>query len=99
MKLRDAWRIAKIAATETSLKGNIQMSGGYASISAQQDAARFVRKAKRGLTVNWFCSYVRWYVNVFLVWLVYAGLIQLDIYDSLCLRGNYGPTHVLAILA
>jgi predicted permease len=52
MKLRDAWRIAKIAATETSLKGNIQMSGGYASISAQQDAARFVRKAKRGLTVN-----------------------------------------------
>jgi predicted permease len=52
MKLRDAWRIAKIAATETSLKGNIQMSGGYASISAQQDPAKFVSKARRSLTIN-----------------------------------------------
>ena len=52
MKLREAWRIAKIAATETSVKGNIQMSGGYASISAQQDPAKFVKKARRSLTVN-----------------------------------------------
>jgi predicted permease len=52
MKLKEAWRISKIAATETSLKGNIQMSGGFASVSAQQDPAKFVRNAKRALTTN-----------------------------------------------
>jgi predicted permease len=52
MKLGEAWRIAKIAATESMLKGNIQMSGGFASHSAQQNPEKFVRGARRGLTGN-----------------------------------------------
>ncbi len=52
MKFREAWRLSKVVAVESMLKGNILMSGGYTSAAAQRDPAKFVQRAKTGFKVN-----------------------------------------------
>ncbi len=52
MKFREAWRLSKIVAIESMLKGQLLMSGGYASVAMQRDPARFVRRAKSSFTLN-----------------------------------------------
>jgi predicted permease len=52
VKFREAWRISRLVAIESMLKGQLLMSGGRASIQAQRDPTRFVRRAKSSFTLN-----------------------------------------------
>jgi predicted permease len=52
MKLREAWKYAKIVAVESMLKGQLLMSGGQTSVAAQRDPARFVRRVKSSFNLN-----------------------------------------------
>jgi predicted permease len=52
VKFREAWRLSRIVAIESILKGQLLMTGGYTSLAMQKDPIRFVKRAKQSFTLN-----------------------------------------------